>query len=290
MAGYSVVTFAFNEEANLAQTLASIRAATDDALIKVTVVANGCTDSTAEVARQAMQGWEVPHQVIELALGDKCNAWNTYVYDHLPEADVHFFVDSDVTFSDRAFPQLYGQLAQSPGMNAVTGLPCSGRNAPQYLELATRYSCLFGNLYGLTHEFVQRLKGQGIRLPVGLSWIDAQITKLVNDNLEYAKDDYRGRVTFVAGVGYRFDSLKPWNPDHIRLYINRICRYKAGQLQEPYLDALPFVDWPETMEPINQSILEKGLSLRSLGKLAPLRARIVRRLGKKPASTSGAPS
>jgi glycosyltransferase involved in cell wall biosynthesis len=277
---YSVVTFAYNEEKTIGNTIASILANCDQRLAKLTIVANGCNDHTVEVARESVKGSSVACAVIELALGDKCNAWNEYLYHHLPEATVHFFVDSDVTFTDKAFPLLFDQLLASPDKNAVTGLPQTGRNIKQYIELATRYSCLFGNLYGLTNEFTKRLIGQNIRLPVGLSWIDAQITKLVNDNLEYKKDDYQQRVTFLEGVGYQFESLKPWRPADVRLYINRICRYKVGQLQEPYLDALPFVDWPHNMDEINRLVSAEGLDISALGKLLPLKKRIRQRLDK----------
>lgn len=275
---YSVVTFAYNEENSIAETIRSILVNCDHRITKFTVVANGCTDQTIDVAKASIEGAAVPCKVVELSLGDKCNAWNEYVFHHLPEADVHFFVDSDVTFTEKAFPNLFDQLVRSPKKNAVTGLPQTGRNLSHYIELATRYSCLFGNLYGLSNEFVQRLVEKNIQLPVGLNWIDAQITKLVNENLEYSKGDYQHRVTFVEGVGYRFESLKPWKLKDIQLYINRICRYKTGQMQEPYLDAIAFVEWPKNMNEINQSLKSKGLNLKTLGKLILLKNRIRKRL------------
>jgi len=281
-AGYSVVTFAYNEADTIAATLDSIITNSDDRLAALTVVANGCTDATVDRARAALaKHTGINATVIELALGDKCNAWNTYIYQYVPEAAVHFFVDSDVTFTENAFPALFEALLAVPSKNAVTGLPQSGRNKDHYVELATKYSCLFGNLYGLTHEFLTRLVDQNIRLPIGLNWIDAQITKLVNDNLEYHKDDYQPRVTFVESVGYTFPSLKPWVKADRALYVSRICRYKAGQLQEPYLDGLPFVDWPETMNEINRQILKNGVSRKDLGKLVLLRNKVVNRLMKQ---------
>lgn len=284
---YSVVTFAYNEAISIAETIRSILMNCDHRITKFTVVANGCTDRTVEIAKASILATAIPCEVIELTLGDKCNAWNEYVYHHLPEADVHFFVDSDVTFTEKAFPKLFDQLVRSAGKNAVTGLPQTGRNLPHYIELATRYSCLFGNFYGLNTEFVKRLVEKNIHLPVGLNWIDAQITKLVNDNLEYSKDDYQHRVTYVEGVGYRFESLKPWKPGDIKLYINRICRYKAGQLQEPYLDALPFTEWPSTMDKVNQDVLSNGVKFAALGKVAPFRHKLIKTLRKEFSGQSG---
>ncbi|MHA7881224.1 MAG: glycosyltransferase family A protein [Saccharospirillum sp.] len=278
--GYSVVTFAYNEGATIGHTLRSVLANTDGRLQHLTVIANGCTDDTADQAKAVLVKANLPCTLVEIDLGDKCNAWNTYVHQYLPDTEAHFFVDSDVTFSAQAFPILFDALMADDSKNAVTGLPLSGRNQAQYVELATRYSCLFGNLYGLKHDFAKRLVQKKIRLPIGLNWIDAQITKLVNDNLAYDKSDYQHRVTFVKGVGYQFPSLKPWKKTDRRLYINRICRYKAGQLQEPYLDALPFVDWPETMNEINREILTIGITLKALGKLFILKPKVLARLNK----------
>ncbi len=284
---YSVVTFAYNEENTIGDTIASILANCDQRLSKITVVANGCTDNTINVANKALRDSDIDFSVIEISLGDKCNAWNEYVYHHRPTANVHFFVDSDVTFTTNAFPLLFEKLLSSPGKNAVAGLPLTGRNIEQYVELTTLYSCLFGGLYGLTNDFLQRVANAGACLPIGLSWIDAQITKMVNDDLNDKKDDYQHRVTFVEGVGYEFESLKPWRINDVRLYINRICRYKTGQLQEPYLDALPYSKWPRTMEEINRKILEKGLRYADLGKVAPFRHKVLARLRKEFRSESG---
>ncbi len=218
--------------------------------------------------------------VIDISLGDKCNAWNEYAHSYLSEADIHFFVDSDVVFTPNAFPILFNVLLNSE-RTAITGLPQSGRNIERYTELVVRYSCLFGNLYGLKREFLERIRERNIGLPIGLSWIDSQITKLVNEDLNDNKDDYQHWVTYVEGVGYEFSSLKPWKIDDIKLYINRIIRYQTGQLQEIYLDKLPFTQWPKTMAPINEQVLAKGISAKELGWKIVLKSKIVKRLTRK---------
>ncbi|MDD4863067.1 MAG: glycosyltransferase family 2 protein [Alishewanella agri] len=280
-AGYSIVAFAYNEERSIGATLASILKNTDSQLAHIAVIANGCTDRTADIA-QAVLEQQAPcaFEVVNLELGDKCNAWNQYVYHYLPDCAVHFFVDSDVTFTKHAFPKLFQQLQASDRV-AVTGLPQTGRNLAHYTELATRYSCMFGNLYGVKQEFLDRLKKQHIKLPAGLSWIDSQLTKLINHNLSADKSEYTHQVTFLEGAGFTFDSLKPWRRDDIKLYLNRITRYKVGQLQERYLDPLPFVDWPVTMNEINARILQQDLTLKNLGKMAIFLPKIKKRLQKK---------
>lgn len=278
---YSVVTFAYNEEKSIANTLLSVINNSDNRLCHIAVIANGCTDNTAKVAAELLKQYApCPYEVVDLTIGDKCNAWNEYLYNYLPDCSVHFYVDSDVTFSHNAFPTLFDKLNSSDRL-AVTGLPQTGRNSKQYIKLATEYSCLFGNLYGVKHEFLQRVREQNIKLPRGLSWIDSQITKLINHDLSTDKLSYKHQVTFVEGVGYEFDSLKFWSAADIKLYLNRVTRYKVGQLQEPYLDLLPFTEWPEDMDLINQAILKAGVSYRALGKLAFLRGKIFKRLQKR---------
>lgn len=278
--GYSIVAFAYNEERTIKKTLLSLLQNTDGNLKHIAVIANGCTDLTYDIAKNVLeQQTKCSFQVVNLDIGDKCNAWNNYVYHHLPECAVHFFVDSDVAFTDKAFGKLYQKLQGSEQL-AITGLPQTGRNIAQYTELATRYSCMFGNLYGLKHEFLVRLMHKKIRLPAGLSWIDSQLTKLINHNLSADKSEYTHQVTFLEGVGFTFDSLKPWHRRDITLYLNRITRYKVGQLQEYYLDLLPFVAWPATMNDINAKILKQDLTLKKLGKMAIFLPKIKKRLAK----------
>lgn len=279
---YSITAFAYNEEQNIEATLSSILAAVDSNLDQLTIMANGCSDNTAAVAERFLSQQALPYKVISLTLGDKCNTWNTYVYEHLTNSTVQFFIDCDVQFSERAFPLLANKLNESPDKNAVTGLPLSGRNKAKYSELVTRYSCLFGNLYGLKREFLERLTSQNIKLPIGLCWIDAQLTKLVNEDLRPERDDYQHRVTFIANTGYLFESLKPWRKEDRKLYLSRIARYQAGQLQEPYLDAMEFATWPATMEGINQDILAATpLNYKLLGWKVVFKNDIQRRLSRR---------
>lgn len=277
---YSVVSFAYNEGDSINATIRSIISNSDKRLKNITIVANGCTDNTAEIAKETLNKYApCSFKVVQLEIGDKCNAWNHYIYHHLAECEVVFFTDSDLTFSENAFPKLFDKLLATNQL-AIAGLPQTGRNIAQYVELVENYSCLFGGLYGVKQQFLTRLKNENIYLPMGLNWIDSQITKLINHNLSTDKSIYTHQVTFEPNIGYHFESLKPWKPSHIKLYLNRLVRYKTGQLQESYLDNLPFREWPKTMANINACILSKGISTSSLGKLFFLKPLIIKRLKK----------
>lgn len=74
---------------------------------QVIVVANGCTDNTADIARRYQslaeaKGWEL--LVIELTIGDKLHALN--VGDHRATGDVRVYLDADVQVSKRVLHQI----------------------------------------------------------------------------------------------------------------------------------------------------------------------------------------
>ncbi|MFQ3237195.1 MAG: glycosyltransferase involved in cell wall biosynthesis, partial [Paraglaciecola sp.] len=104
---YNIVMFAHNEEKNITKSIESVFANVDDNLNAFLIIANGCTDKTVSVIAKNKEilGFE-KLKVVELTLGDKCNAWNHYVYSLAELVDTHFFVDADVKFSPLCFPKM----------------------------------------------------------------------------------------------------------------------------------------------------------------------------------------
>lgn len=252
---YSIVMFAYNEEQNIKKSVDSIFNNIDASLKHLTVIANGCTDNTVNVLNALKKDNDYEKlNIIELTLGDKCNAWNQYVHHLHDDSSVHFFTDADVMFTKNAFPLLFKKLIESTSANAIAGMPQSGRNKDFYQSLVTERSCLFGNLYGLSSDFIQMMQKENFHLPIGLNWIDSFITKAVNTDLTFGNENLPNRVTYLEGIGYFFDSLSVFSRDDIKLYISRIARYELGKIQEYYLDSIPVKDWPESMDEINLSI------------------------------------
>ena len=253
---YNIVMFAYNEEYNIAHSIRSIHASVGKHLGQFFVIANGCTDSTVAVAEKIKRELDFTQMhVIDIALGDKCNAWNTYIHEYSGDHALHFFVDADVVFSENVFELLYAKSQQSSlETNAIAGLPLSGRNKEFYESLVKDRHCIFGNLYGLTYRMIDLIKNNAFKLPIGLNWIDSFITKAINTDIQFHPYNLEKRVAYLPGAGYRFDSLSVFKIEDIKLYKNRIARYELGKLQEQYLDALPVSDWPEDMNEINKDI------------------------------------
>lgn len=254
---YSVTMFAYNEERNISTAVQSVFENSDEGLNRVVVIANGCTDNTVGVlnALSNQTGYE-KLDVIELVLGDKCNAWNHYIHDLAEENDVHFLVDADVSFTKNAFPGMAAKLLSDERANAVAGLPFSGRNQGQYEDMVVNGWCLFGNCYGIKHRFLELLRQRHFRLPIGLGWIDSEITKAIHSDVGLVKDPEKGRIICDPECGYEFESLSLFRKSDWALYINRIARYKLGQLQEVYLDKLEYSAWPDNLLEINKRILK----------------------------------
>jgi glycosyltransferase involved in cell wall biosynthesis len=256
--GYSIVMFAYNEEKNIHKSIASVLSNVDDQLKQFTVIANGCNDSTASIVKHLIE-LDVTNRLtlVELDVGDKCNAWNIYVYELARGSEIHFFLDADVRFTKNAFPKMYRKLMQEESVNAIAGLPFSGRNMSQYKSMVENKYCLFGNCYGLKANFIELMRSKEFKLPIGLGWIDSAITKVVNTDVGDITQPKRGKVIFEETSGYEFDSLSLFHKNDWQLYINRITRYRLGKMQEIHLDKLAFTEWPDTLHEINKIVLRE---------------------------------
>lgn len=119
----SVIVPASNEEAYLAACLDAVLAS--EAVpggAELIVVANGCRDRTADVARgfagrADAAGWSM--RVIELAKGDKIGALNAG--DDAATGDVLAYLDADVVVSPPLMAAIAGALSAAPGAAYASG-------------------------------------------------------------------------------------------------------------------------------------------------------------------------
>ncbi|MDJ0820363.1 MAG: glycosyltransferase [Paracoccaceae bacterium] len=108
----SVILPASNEAALIGGCLQALCASVWEGVAEVIVVANGCVDDTADVARGwagafAARGWDL--QVIERAEGNKLAALNAG--DAAASAGIRVYLDADVTVSPGLLGQLHEALA-----------------------------------------------------------------------------------------------------------------------------------------------------------------------------------
>ena len=281
---YSIAVFAYNEERHIESCLRVIFQNVDERLHKVYLLANGCTDKTVEKAKALSEYADKLHVEV-ISLGDKCNAWNHYVHNIAQPNQVHFFVDADCLFNERCFPKMFDVINAAPvTTNIIAGMPLGGRNNAFYRSLVTERSCFFGNLYGMHPRYLAMIREKQFRLPVGLNWIDSFLTKAANTDINFFNYNLPQRVTYLDDAGFYFESLSPFKWSDIKLYKNRIARYELGKIQEKYLDAIPCSEWPSTMRPINEAIIQNfEAETKHLGVVK--KALVKRRLSRLLAST-----
>jgi cellulose synthase/poly-beta-1,6-N-acetylglucosamine synthase-like glycosyltransferase len=96
MNGLSIIIPAHNEATVVARTLQSILANRLDRPLQVIVVANGCTDQTADVVR----GFASQVELVETPIGSKVHALN--LGDRMARYDLRAYLDADIELSDNA--------------------------------------------------------------------------------------------------------------------------------------------------------------------------------------------
>lgn len=222
------MVLAHNEERHIAACLDSIFAADSDLGLEVFVMANGCTDRTEHIVREYASKNSAVH-LVSITLGDKCNAWNVFVHDTVPECcpgrAMYFFVDGDARFLPGSFSAMASVLASDPVAHAVSAPPASGRSAVRDREELLEERGLVANLYGLSRDFVQRLIDNKVRIPLGLEGDDGLIGALVRWDLNPQQLMNVSLIAPCSEAGFEFESMSPTRPTDWPAYWKRMVRY-----------------------------------------------------------------
>ncbi|BDT68588.1 hypothetical protein os1_27730 [Comamonadaceae bacterium OS-1] len=253
-ATWSIAVFAHNEAPRIAATLRSIEVAAQgmaaEVVVDVVVLANGCQDGTAQVVRGLMAA--SPHlRVVEIAMADKANAWNTYVHTVAAAATLHVFVDGDVQVAPGALRAMAARLEQVPAAHAVGALPSTGRDREGWSQRMLSQGTLAGGLYALRGSFVQTLRQRGIRLPQGLIGEDWLVSLWAGRNLQPIAMAVEGgdQVVFAPEAGFAFRSLSPWRLADYRIYLRRLWRYAQRGVQYEMVWQWLRLRLPESLPP-----------------------------------------
>jgi glycosyltransferase involved in cell wall biosynthesis len=203
----SIGILARNEAPRIARTLRSLFAqsvfhAPAAAPWELVVVANGCTDETAAVARGALQ--ERPRaldaRVIELAQPGKSNAWNRYVHElSRRDAAVIVMLDADIEFGHAdTLRNSLAELASNRAADVVVDQPLNSiARKPQKsllerlrLRLARQWNegppAIAGSFYCARATVLR-----AIWMPAGLPAEDGFLTSMVTTDLLRARGDAR---------------------------------------------------------------------------------------------------
>lgn len=258
---WPVAVFAHNEARNIIACLDSLQAPAGH-LLECHVLANACTDPTEALVREYSAVHPNVH-LVSIAVGDKANAWNVFVHEVAPRgAPYYFFIDGDVRATPGAFDIMARALARHPEANGASALPKSGRGVAAFQRDMLKDNGVAGNLYGLRGDFVERIRAQAIRMPVGTIGEDALMGAMLKWDLRGDTRWDNGKVTVAQEAGFEFDSVSPWLPREWKKYFRRRVRYSVRGYQNKMLgraiqpdgfEALPqqvrdlYARYPETL-------------------------------------------
>ncbi len=233
-ASWPVAVFAHNEARNIVACLDSLQAASA-VPPACYVLANACTDATESLVREYARTHPNVH-LVPIVVGDKANAWNVFVHEAAPAGQaLYFFMDGDVRATSGALDVMARTLEGEPHANGVSALPMSGCGVEAFQRDMLRDRGVAGNLYGLRGAFVERIRAQGIHMPVGTIGEDALMGAMLKWDLRGDTRWDDGRVAVAREAGFEFDSVSPWRLREWKKYFRRRVRYSVRGYQNKML-------------------------------------------------------
>jgi hypothetical protein len=199
-----IAIFAHNEEQNINKIIEQISfqniLSINEYSINVTILANGCTDNTVELAHETILNLGLEHQieVVDLSKGGKSRTWNYFVHSFArQDSDIFIFCDSDIWFLENDVLKNLCDFLISNELIAVSSKPVkdiSVNNANlSFIEkliassgggLNKWQTSICGQLYALNAEFARTLF-----LPLGLPVEDGFVRAMVATNNMTSDED-----------------------------------------------------------------------------------------------------
>lgn len=237
-APWSIVIFARDEAASLGRCFDALALATAGARAEVSLVLNGTSDSSQEVAPGLMRAAGLQGQVWSIQHADKSNAINQYFHRLRPAAEMHVFLDAYAAVAPDALRRLAARLAAEPLARAVAAVPSSGRSAAALRADMLQNPGLHGSLFALRESFVQRIAAAGLRLPVGLYRGDGLIGSYAMHDLDPVSSPWRPpHIAVEGGATWDLRPLRPWHPADLRRHLRRLVQQGRGRMESAAIRA-----------------------------------------------------
>jgi glycosyltransferase involved in cell wall biosynthesis len=231
-----VIVLAHDEERRIETCLRSLPLG--DPAVAIHVVVNGSTDHTEKIARRiAAETTNVAvHSYLE---GGKSRSWNAFLFDRLDAFhEVHVFVDGDAEVVPGSIEALAALLRSDAKANAASALPMNGRKVERYQQAMRREHGLFGDLYALRGNFLERMKAQAIRLPDDLVGDDGLICALAKADLNDESHWDSARVLVCETAGFLCEPFSFWQPTTWRMQYRRMINYSVRHFQNLMITAI----------------------------------------------------
>ncbi|MBV7262794.1 glycosyltransferase family 2 protein [Photobacterium sp. WH24] len=227
-----ICLFAYNLEESIASCIESVMENCGSYPYEVFVMINGCTDQTYDIVSRLADTHPSIHPVL-IEIGDKSNAWNTFIYQYYDGHSVAVFADGDLTFGQNAFQHIVDCHLAQPHYNAISGFPCDqGRSSKQMQHRMQQNHDLAGGLYLLSPLFIQTLTSHHVKLPVGLIGDDSMLGFLSATNLCSGTDLPKQRIGVCVKAVFIYAHLSLLRWQDYKLYFRRRVRYSLRYFQQ----------------------------------------------------------
>lgn len=205
MTRVDIGVFAHNEANGIARMLGGLlRQETTGLDVKIWVLANGCTDDTADRARDFVLAQETMRsnvciEVLDLPLPGKSRTWNTYVHQvSRTDADVLIFSDADIELPEPdSLLRLFKGLTASPNLYGFNSHPIKDIvYRPENLSMTDRViasgsetlnewkTAVCGSLYAMPAA-----KARMLHMPIGLAVEDGFLRAMILTDVMSIEED-----------------------------------------------------------------------------------------------------
>ncbi|HEY6460133.1 MAG TPA: glycosyltransferase family 2 protein, partial [Polyangiaceae bacterium] len=131
----SIVVPAYNEGRTIRRLLSSLleQETRRARIVEIIVVASGCTDDTADVAREFGRGRPGMHVHVQERREGKVAAINAYFKARDPRADVTVVCSADILPARDVVEKLVAHLAEHPEVGMVGGRPVPDNDPKRFV-------------------------------------------------------------------------------------------------------------------------------------------------------------
>jgi hypothetical protein len=239
---WHVAAYAVNEAERLEACLRSAVAALEGTKFQISLILNGSTDGSEQIARQMTRSGS-PISIYRIDYPDKSNAINQFYYHIRQPARYYAEIDSNVIIAPYALRTMAARLDRDPLALTVSGIATNGRTMPKWDAERARGGRLMGNLHALRPEFVDRIVAHGFRLPVGLYRGDGLIGSMAAHNLDPQHSPWdNARVAGEREAHVLIHQLSPWRISHLKRQFRRKISQMRGTIENAALQNIIYCD------------------------------------------------
>ena len=268
---WHVAVYCSNEEQRLGACLNSLGVALAGRCALISVLLNGSSDQSLEIARAARAAG-APIEILQIPFRDKSNAINQFNYDLRVPAQAYAGVDGNVEVGASAFLAMEERLASAPHVVAVTGVAADGRTMREMGVQALRTGgVLHGQFHALRPQFLDRMSERGIKLPIGLYRGDGLLGSMAaHDLTPISKPWENSRILASARATFTIPRLSLLDSRDARRLFRRRVRQMQGLIENKAIASIIYRSGFEGLPEHVADLIQDYLAAHPAPEVSPL--------------------